>query len=160
MLLAVSEEAKTGLSRAQNIFMPANINSLVILDPVLGKSWIIKVSVKVTYQAIAVSFLFHVYQTSCMAMVALNVLSLLFVHGALPKKSTVSLKIYVVCKCLIPRIARGLETIPPDCRSIPSSLLWTQMVRKKHDKGKPRLHCLLLSLSLISIAPTSFFWLA
>lgn len=27
--------------------------------------------------------------TSCMAMVALNVLSLLFVHGALPKKSTV-----------------------------------------------------------------------
>lgn len=30
-----------------------------------------------------------VLTTSCMAMVALNVLSLLFVHGALPKKSTV-----------------------------------------------------------------------
>ena len=33
--------------------------------------------------------LFVFNQTSCMAMVALNVLSLLFVHGALPKKSTV-----------------------------------------------------------------------
>ncbi|XP_020606357.1 protein LMBR1L-like [Orbicella faveolata] len=33
--------------------------------------------------------LLFVNQTSCMAMVALNVLSLLFVHGALPRKSTV-----------------------------------------------------------------------
>ncbi|PFX24735.1 Limb region 1 protein-like [Stylophora pistillata] len=33
--------------------------------------------------------------TSCMAMVALNVLSLLFVHGALPKKST------VIANCIV-----------------------------------------------------------
>ena len=132
--------------------MPANINSIVILDPVLVKSWISKVSVKVTYQAIAVSFLFRVYQTSCMAMVALNVLSLLFVHGALPKKSTVSLKIYVVCLRLsasIPRIARGLETISPDCRSIPSSLLWTQMGRKNMTKESPG------SIAYFSVSPWS-----